>query len=152
MTSHILIIEDEPSIADTICYALKNENFEVTWKSLGQEALSVLKSQKIDLIILDVGLPDMTGFEVCKQMREFTDIPIIFLTARKEEIDRVIGLEIGGDAKRRSNAFKILLTDYWYHLKISPRKNPLNYSTNFGILFAIPFIYIVMILWNGHFF
>jgi len=94
---NILLIEDEQSIADTICYALQTENFIVEWKSLGREGIDYLKFHAIDLVILDVGLPDMSGFDVCKEIRRFTEVPIIFLTARNSEIDRVVGLEIGAD-------------------------------------------------------
>ncbi len=94
---HILIIEDEQSIADTICYALKTEHFTATWKRLGEEGIHHAKQHTVDLVILDVGLPDMSGFDICKTLRSFSDVPIIFLTARKEEIDRVLGLEIGAD-------------------------------------------------------
>ncbi len=94
---NILVIEDEHSIADTICYALKTENFAVEWKTLGKEGIDHLKNHQVDLIILDVGLPDISGFEVCKEIRSFSEVPIIFLTARKEEVDRVVGLEIGAD-------------------------------------------------------
>jgi two-component system catabolic regulation response regulator CreB len=97
MKQNILIIEDESSIADTICYALQTENFSVEWKNLGKDGIAHLKNNSIDLVILDVGLPDINGFEVCKTIRSFSDVPIIFLTARKEELDRVVGLEIGGD-------------------------------------------------------
>lgn len=97
MKSNILLIEDEPSIADTVTYALETEGYRVTWKNLGQEGIDHFNNHKIDLIILDVGLPDMGGFEICKALRKSSDIPIIFLTARKEEVDRVVGLEIGAD-------------------------------------------------------
>ena len=93
----ILLFEDEAPIAENVIYALETEGFEVVWKQLGQEGLAHLKEQTVDLVILDVGLPDMNGFEVCKQIRSSSDVPIIFLTARSEEIDRVVGLEIGGD-------------------------------------------------------
>ncbi|WDD99407.1 two-component system response regulator CreB [Thalassomonas actiniarum] len=94
---HILVIEDESSIADNITYALKSEGFAATWVSLGEEALQRLSASHVDLVILDVGLPDINGFEVCKTIRKNSEVPIIFLTARGEEIDRVVGLEIGGD-------------------------------------------------------
>ena len=99
---NILVIEDEPSIADNITYALKFEGFDYTWVTLGNEGIALLTEKKLtqdqfDLIILDVGLPDINGFEVCKRVRETSNIPIIFLTARGEEIDRVVGLEIGAD-------------------------------------------------------
>ena len=93
----ILIVEDEASIADTIVYALKSEGFEVVWLSLASAALDHLRANPVDLLILDVGLPDMSGFELCKAIRRFTETPVIFLTARGEEIDRVVGLEIGAD-------------------------------------------------------
>jgi len=94
---NILLIEDEGSIADTICYALQADSFSVVWKNLGREGITYFQQHPVDLIILDVGLPDMNGFDVCKELRILTDIPIIFLTARSDEIDRVVGLEIGAD-------------------------------------------------------
>jgi two-component system catabolic regulation response regulator CreB len=93
----ILIVEDEPAIADTLIYALKSECYEVVHVMTGAEALKLESQQKHDLAILDVGLPDMTGFDLCRQLREMWRIPVLFLTARSEEIDRVLGLEIGGD-------------------------------------------------------
>jgi two-component system catabolic regulation response regulator CreB len=93
----ILIVEDEVAIADTLLFALTSEGFGAHRVSLAGEALQLLRDGSIDLVILDVGLPDMTGFEACKQLRHFSNVPVIFLTARAEEIDRVIGLEIGAD-------------------------------------------------------
>lgn len=93
----ILIIEDESSIADNINYALKSEGFSVICKERGMTGIEVLKNEEIDLVILDVGLPDISGFDVCRKIRKDSDIPIIFLTARGDEIDRVVGLEIGAD-------------------------------------------------------
>ncbi len=97
MAQHILVVEDEPAIADNITYALKTEGFEPTWCATGAEATDALQHKDIALIILDVGLPDINGFEWCKQVRQTSSVPIIFLTARTGEIDRVVGLEIGGD-------------------------------------------------------
>lgn len=94
---HILIIEDEPAIAETLIYAFKEAGIATTHKMLGGEASSALAQQAIDFVILDVGLPDMTGFDVCKKIRETSKIPILFLTARNHEIDRIVGLEIGAD-------------------------------------------------------
>jgi len=94
---HVLVIEDEPSIADTILYALKTEGFRVTWCATGEEGSRAFDTDGADLIVLDVGLPDQNGFELCKRIRRTSAVPIIFLTARTAEIDRVIGLEIGGD-------------------------------------------------------
>jgi two-component system, OmpR family, catabolic regulation response regulator CreB len=97
MAQKILVVEDEPAIADTITYALQTEGFEVVWCSTGEEALRVLGEDGVSLIVLDVGLPDVNGFDLCKEIRKTSAIPIIFLTARSDEIDRVVGLEIGGD-------------------------------------------------------
>ncbi|MBG0846380.1 two-component system response regulator CreB [Pseudomonas chengduensis] len=93
----ILIVEDEAAIADTLVYALQAEGFVTHWSSLGGEALTLLENGTFDLAILDVGLPDISGFELCKRLRRFSELPVIFLTARSEEIDRVVGLEIGAD-------------------------------------------------------
>jgi two-component system catabolic regulation response regulator CreB len=93
----ILVIEDEPAIADTITYALGTEGFEPVWRATGREGLAALAAGPVDLIILDVMLPDASGFEVCKDIRRKSAVPVIFLTARSAEVDRVVGLEIGGD-------------------------------------------------------
>ena len=93
----ILIVEDEAAIADTLIYALQAEGFLTQWSSLAGEALTLLENGAFDLAILDVGLPDISGFELCKRLRRFSEVPVIFLTARSEEIDRVVGLEIGAD-------------------------------------------------------
>jgi two-component system catabolic regulation response regulator CreB len=93
----ILIVEDEAAIADTLVYALQAEGFATRWVTLAGEALALLENQAFDLAILDVGLPDISGFEACKRLRRFSEVPVIFLTARSEEIDRVVGLEIGAD-------------------------------------------------------
>lgn len=97
MQAKILIVEDEPAIADTIQYALETEGFCPVMAPTGHEALEILAGNGVDLIVLDIGLPDINGFELCKQIRQKSLVPIIFLTARNEEIDRVVGLEIGGD-------------------------------------------------------
>jgi two-component system catabolic regulation response regulator CreB len=94
---HILIVEDEAAIADTLIFALQGEGFATTWLSLGQEALTHQRQTPADLIILDIGLPDISGFETCKQLRRFSEVPVMFLSARDGEIDRVVGLEIGAD-------------------------------------------------------
>ena len=97
MRPKILLVEDEPSIADNILYALKTDGFEPVWCSTGQDALARSATEKFSLVILDVGLPDMNGFDLCRQLRASSTVPIIFVTARKDEIDRVVGLEIGAD-------------------------------------------------------
>jgi two-component system catabolic regulation response regulator CreB len=93
----ILLVEDEPSIAETIVYALETEGFAPLWKTTGREALAVLQRQTVALIVLDVGLPDTNGFDLCREIRRTREVPIIFLTARSEDVDRIVGLEIGGD-------------------------------------------------------
>lgn len=97
MKETILIVEDEPSIAENIQFALTSEGFDVVWHSIGGQVMELLGKESIDLIVLDIGLPDINGFELCKTIRQDYPIPIIFLTARSEEIDRVVGLEIGAD-------------------------------------------------------
>jgi two-component system, OmpR family, catabolic regulation response regulator CreB len=94
---NVLLVEDEPAIADTLVYALKTECFEVHHALTGQEALDAFGSTRFDFAILDIGLPDMTGLDVCRKMRETSSVPILFLTARAGEVDRILGLELGGD-------------------------------------------------------
>lgn len=93
----ILVVEDEPAIAETILYALETEGFSGNRVGTAREALQALKEEKYDLAILDVGLPDQSGLELCRTIRKTNAIPLFFLTARSEEIDRVIGLEMGAD-------------------------------------------------------
>lgn len=93
----ILIAEDETAIADTVVYALRAEGFVAEHVLTGGAVLPRLRSGGIDLVVLDVGLPDVTGFEVCRGIRAFSEVPVIFLTARDGEIDRVVGLELGAD-------------------------------------------------------
>ena len=93
----ILVIEDEAAIADTIVYALRTEGFEPVWKTSGQEGLAVAASGDVALVVLDVGLPDQSGFDVCRELQRRRPVPVIFLTARGAEVDRVVGLELGAD-------------------------------------------------------
>jgi two-component system catabolic regulation response regulator CreB len=93
----ILIAEDEPAIADTVAYALRAEGLAVEHFLLGGAVAPRVRAGGIDLVVLDVGLPDMTGFDVCRALRTFSDVPVIFLTARAAELDRVLGLELGAD-------------------------------------------------------
>jgi two-component system catabolic regulation response regulator CreB len=97
MKPKILIVEDEPGIADTIQYALRTDGFEPAWCATGEEALARARDSAPALVILDVGLPDASGFEIFKRLRETSDVPVVFLTARSDEIDRVVGLELGAD-------------------------------------------------------
>jgi len=93
----ILIVEDESAIADNIKFALETEGFETIWHPAGAKVLKLLKEQPVHLVVLDIGLPDINGLELCKTIREHHDVPVIFLTARADEVDRVVGLEIGAD-------------------------------------------------------
>ncbi|MDM8516500.1 two-component system response regulator CreB [Desulfobacterales bacterium HSG16] len=97
MNQRILIVEDEPAIVDNIRYVLESEGFTIICHEVGKDVISFLDSNHADLIILDIGLPDINGMELCKDIRKKHLIPIIFLTARSDEIDRVVGLEIGAD-------------------------------------------------------
>jgi two-component system, OmpR family, catabolic regulation response regulator CreB len=96
----ILIVEDESGIADTIQYVLSTDGFAPLWCATAEEALQAFAQQPPALAILDVGLPDLNGFELFKQLRNLPGahaVPILFLTARSDEIDRVVGLELGAD-------------------------------------------------------
>ena len=95
--STILIAEDERGIAEAVTYALRAEGHTVEHVLLGGAVLPRVQAGGIDLVVLDVGLPDMTGFDVCRRLRETSDLPVIFLTARGTEVDRVLGLEFGAD-------------------------------------------------------
>lgn len=98
--SRILLVEDETAIADTLVYALGSEGFAVSACTLGQTALARLAEAPHDLAILDVGLPDINGFDLFRALRGSPggqELPVIFLTARGGEIDRIVGLEIGAD-------------------------------------------------------
>ncbi len=93
----VLIVEDEPAIAENIRFALETEGFATCWHAMGNDVLPLMADQLIDLIVLDVGLPDTNGFDLCRAIRKHYETPVIFLTARADEIDRVVGLEIGAD-------------------------------------------------------
>jgi len=97
MPEKILVVEDEPSLQETLAYNLKKQGYEVSTSGDGRMALDLARSFQPDMVILDVMLPGMDGFEVCRILRKETNIPILMLTARDDEIDRVVGLEIGAD-------------------------------------------------------
>ncbi len=97
MKQTVLIIEDESGIADTLTYALGTEGFIALWAATGEQGRQLLKDKPVDLVIIDVGLPDISGFELLKSLRRDSDVPAIFLTARSGEIDRILGLELGAD-------------------------------------------------------
>lgn len=94
----IWLVEDEAAIADTLLYMLQLEGFTTRWFPRGLPVLEAAARQQPDLVILDVGLPDINGFELCRQLlAQLPELPVLFLTARSEEIDRLLGLEIGAD-------------------------------------------------------
>ncbi len=93
----ILVVDDEQLITDSLSYSMKREGFNVATVADGLSALKAVEELKPDLIVLDLMLPDISGFEVCRRLRTFTTTPVIMLTARGEEIDRVLGLEVGAD-------------------------------------------------------
>lgn len=93
----ILVVEDEASIAETIVYALQTEGFVALWRATGREALAALSAQPVALVVLDIGLPDGNGLDFCREMRRTSKVPVIFLTARSGELDKVVGLELGAD-------------------------------------------------------
>lgn len=97
MRPRILVVEDEPAIADTIRYALSTEGYDPVWCATGQAALDAARDDGIALVILDVGLPDINGFDLFKRLAPLTAAPVIFLTARTAEVDRIVGLELGAD-------------------------------------------------------
>jgi two-component system OmpR family response regulator len=97
MVHRILVADDEPHIRDVICFALQRAGMTVIAARNGGEALQAFRRGSVSLVVLDIGMPEMDGLEVCRQIRKNSDVPILFLSARDEEIDRVLGLEIGGD-------------------------------------------------------
>ncbi|MFO7624962.1 MAG: response regulator transcription factor [Anaerolineales bacterium] len=97
MPESILIVEDEVSLQETLAYNLSKQGYKIETASDGQSALQIARRLKPDLILLDIMLPILDGFEVCRILRQETNVPILMLTAKDEEIERVIGLEMGAD-------------------------------------------------------
>jgi two-component system catabolic regulation response regulator CreB len=97
MKKRILVVEDEPSILANIVYSLETEGFDAQGCTTGEHALASFAAFAPHLVILDIGLPDMNGFDLCRTLRAQSKVPVVFLTARGQEIDRVVGLEIGAD-------------------------------------------------------
>jgi DNA-binding response OmpR family regulator len=93
----VLVVEDETSIASFVSLYLKNAGYRVNTVGTGQEALDLLGHDRPDLVVLDLMLPDVDGIEVCRRIRRGSDIPILMLTARDEDVDKIIGLEVGAD-------------------------------------------------------
>jgi DNA-binding response OmpR family regulator len=95
--AHILIVDDEPVIVDSLAYSLRREGYEVSLAENGPDALELFDRVHPDLVVLDIMLPGMDGLEVCKRLRVKSSVPIIMLTARSDEVDKILGLEIGAD-------------------------------------------------------
>lgn len=97
MAKRILLVDDEPLILKGLKFSLENDGYETDTAADGEEALEKLRSEQYDLVLLDVMLPKLSGIEVCQQVRETSDIPIIMLTAKGEDMDKILGLEYGAD-------------------------------------------------------
>jgi len=97
MKEKILVVEDDPTLQETLAYNLKRQGYEVTTTEDGKSAIELAGKTKFDLIVLDIMLPVLDGFDVCRIIRKESNVPILMLTARDDEIDRVIGLEMGAD-------------------------------------------------------
>ena len=97
MSERILVVDDEPAIVDAVSYALRSEGFEVESRSDGEGALEAALTEAFDLLILDLRLPGLSGIEVCRRVRAASQVPILILSARDAEVDRVLGLESGAD-------------------------------------------------------
>ncbi len=96
MTS-VVIVEDELDIGDLIALYCRREGWDVSQVCDGADAIDTIRARQPDFIVLDVGLPNKDGFQVCKELRQFSQVPLLFLTARQDEIDRIVGLELGAD-------------------------------------------------------
>ena len=97
MAHSILVVDDDPHIRDVVRFAFEKTGMVISTAQDGKEALRQFDSSVHELVVLDIGMPEMDGLEVCRQIRKTSDTPILFLSARDEEIDRILGLEIGGD-------------------------------------------------------
>lgn len=97
MSKKVLVVDDEKLIVKGIRFSLEQDGMEVTCAYDGEEALEIAKNETFDIILLDVMLPGLTGFEVCQQIREFSDVPIVMLTAKGDDMDKILGLEYGAD-------------------------------------------------------
>jgi two-component system response regulator RegX3 len=95
--ARILVVDDEPSITEFVSYNLRKEGWDVDVAASGDEALELARDKDFDLVVLDVMLPGMDGYEVCRRLRSASSVPVLFLSARDTELDKVVGLEIGGD-------------------------------------------------------
>ncbi|RVD18107.1 response regulator transcription factor [Mesorhizobium sp. M4B.F.Ca.ET.017.02.2.1] len=97
MPHQILVADDDPHIREIICFALEKAGMRTQGVADGAAALQAVECRAPDLVVLDIGMPEMDGLEVCRRLRQTSDVPVLFLSARDEEIDRILGLEMGGD-------------------------------------------------------
>ena len=97
MAKRVLVVDDEKLIVKGIRFSLEQDGMEVDCAYDGQEALDLIQKNQYDVVLLDVMLPELTGFEVCQQVRDFSDVPIIMLTAKGDDMDKILGLEYGAD-------------------------------------------------------
>ncbi|MBQ6904155.1 MAG: response regulator, partial [Lachnospiraceae bacterium] len=97
MARKALVVDDEKSIVKGIRYSLEQDGMDVDVAGDGEEALSLVRENEYDIVLLDVMLPKLSGFEVCQQIREFSSVPIIMLTAKSDDMDKILGLEYGAD-------------------------------------------------------
>lgn len=97
MPRHILVVDDDPHIREVVSFALEKAGMTVEEASEGAEALQIFSDIRHHMVVLDISMPEMDGLDVCREIRKTSDVPILFLSARDEEIDRIIGLEIGAD-------------------------------------------------------
>jgi two-component system OmpR family response regulator len=97
MERTLVIVEDDPSIADLLDLYLRENGFRVLQASSGERGLELIQQHRPALVLLDIGLPGIDGFEVCRRVRAASNVPVLFLTARDGEIDRILGLELGAD-------------------------------------------------------
>ncbi|WP_102958837.1 response regulator transcription factor [Mangrovicella endophytica] len=97
MAPRILVVDDDPHIRDVICFALEKAGMQTETAPDGASALRQVQRRRPDLVVLDIGMPELDGLDVCRELRKTSTVPILFLSARDEEIDRILGLEIGGD-------------------------------------------------------
>jgi two-component system OmpR family response regulator len=96
-SARILVVDDDPHLREVVTYALGRQGYDVLDAEHGAAALDLLRRESVDLVVLDVLMPELDGLETCRQLRTFSQVPVVFLSSRGEEVDRVLGLELGGD-------------------------------------------------------
>ncbi len=97
MEKTVLVVDDEEAILEILEMNLRREGYQVLTSQTGQQALDEVKKREPDLILLDIGLPDLDGFEVCRRIRAFSEVPVVMVTAREDDVDKIVGLETGAD-------------------------------------------------------